>query len=339
MKLRTKMACLVYSGLLTTLVMLGCNGVTLPIDDLLNGGGDVAGPAETVELIAYASNTGGASGIALRPSDGALFAVSMDGLFGPIADGDDLSTMTPIGATNLADADLFDARQSSLTLAIADSGEFWIGSRCCTTMAVVAPGGGDAAPFEGLFEAMEIKPETLVIVPAGFEGSQIFPEQLLAGQETTFSRLVGVDVAGDRTVIDIDNPVSLNRNAHHLAFGLDGNLYSSRGTTALTQPGFQMIDAEGRPTEIAGTLGVAADTFVVLENGDVVLRGAWQTSPTTSERGVFLYDAASDETMLGVAIPADELSANDGMVVSSDGSTILLSLPNRDEIVRVMIEE
>ena len=43
--------------------------------------------------------------------------------------------------------------------------------------------------------------------------------------------------------------------------------------------------------------------------------------------------------MLGVAIPADELSANDGMVVSSDGSMILLSLPNRDEIVRVMIEE
>lgn len=320
-------------------LFVGCDGVTIPGDLLGNVNGNDNSTADRVQTSVYASNTGGASGLAIRPSDGAVFAVRGDGLYGPIAEGDDLSTMTPFGATNLGDADLFDAPPSSAVLAITNTGEFWIGSDCCTTVAVVPPGGGNAVPFLGLFDASEIKPETIALVPTGFQGPPFFPGRLLFGQSTTFSRMVGVDVDGDRGAVDIANPSSLNRNAHHLAFGLDGVLYSSRDATGLTISGFQSINSEGRPTELPGTLGAAGETFVVLASGDMVIRGTFQMSATGSQRGILLYDTAAQTISVGLALLTADVSTADEMVITSDGLTILLSLPNRNEILRVTVND
>lgn len=85
--------------LLSTAGLVGCNGVPIPgnLDDIIdiidngndngnandNDNGNGGQTAPRVSFQTYATNTGGASGMALRPSDGALFAVSADGLFGP----------------------------------------------------------------------------------------------------------------------------------------------------------------------------------------------------------------------------------------------------------------
>ena len=147
--------------LLSTAGLLGCNGVPIPIDDIIDilDNGDDGQTAPRVSFQTYATNTGGASGMALHPGTGELYAVNRDGLFGPISEGDDLSTMTPIGATNLADENLFDTTPESLTLAITNEGEFWITS-LQTTVAVVPPGGGAAEPYLGLFDAPDLVPET-----------------------------------------------------------------------------------------------------------------------------------------------------------------------------------
>ena len=341
-------------GLLpSTVGLVGCNGVPIPVGDIIgdildnsndngnandNDNGNDGQTAPRVSFQTFATNTGGASGMALHPGTGELFAVSADGLFGPISEGDDLSTMDPIGATNLADDNLFDAPPTTLALAITNDGEFWIATQQ-GTVAVVPPGGGDAAPFLGLINE-EIQPEVIVLVPDGFEGPQITPGQLLFGHETTFDRLIQVDVAGDRSVLSIDNPSSLLRQAHHLTFGLDGAFYSSKGVTALTQPGFQTIATDGTPTAIDATVGIAGDTFVVLANGDFVIRGSWQTSATAPTIiGILLFDAAEGEISLGVSIPNEETSESDEMVISSDGSMILLSRPAVNEIVRIAIDE
>ncbi len=341
--------------LLSTVGLVGCDGVPVDFGDLgglINNGNDNGNAdandnengndgqtAPRVSFQPYATNTGGASGMALHPETGELYAVSASGLFGPIIEGDDLSTMTPYGATNLADDDLFDTPPTTLALAITNNGEFWIATQQ-TTVAVVPPDGGDAAPYLGLFEGPEIAPEVIVLVPDDFEGPQIKPGQLLFGQETTFDRLIQVDVAGGRGVLSIDNPSSLLRQAHHLTFGLDGAFYSSKGVTALLQPGFQTIAADGSPTGIDATKGIAGDSFVVLANGDFVIRGSWdpsQTAPTII--GILLFDAAAGEISLGVAIPTEETSESDDMVISSDGSMILLSRPAVNQIVRISIDE
>ena len=181
--------------LLSSAGLIGCNGVPLPIDDIIdiidngneNDNGNDGQTAPRVSFQTYATNTGGASGMALRPGTGELYAVNGDGLFGPISEGDDLSMMVPIGATNLADENLFDVRPESLTLAITNEGEFWITS-LQTTVAVVPPEGGDAEPYLGLFDAPDLTPETTALVPDNFEGPEIKPGQLLFGGETTFSR-------------------------------------------------------------------------------------------------------------------------------------------------------
>ena len=342
--------------LLSTAGLIGCNGVPIPDDlgdlmDIIDNGnanandngnddGNDGQTAPRVSFQTYATNTGGASGMALRPSDGAVFAVSADGLFGPISEGDDLSTMTPIGATNLGDDNLFDTTPESLTLAITNEGEFWITS-LQTTVAVVLSGGGDAEPYLGLFDdgVPELTPETTVLVPDSFEGPQFMPGHLLFGGETTFSRLFQVDVSGDRSVLVITQPELILRQAHHLTFGLDGALYSSKGVAALTQPGLQTIDTDGTPTNIDSSLGIAADTFVVLANGDMVIRGTWQMTATTSSRGILLFDAAAGEFSVGLSLTSSELSESDEMVISSDGSMILLSRPAVNEIVRISIDD
>ena len=224
--------------------------------------------------------------MAWRPSDGALFIVNKDGLYGPINNGDDVSTMTPIGATNLAADDLFDAPPDTVVLGISNAGEFWIASPGQTTAGVVPPEGGDAVQFLGLFDAQELAPETIALVPDGFSGAQFTPGGLLFGQETTFSRLAQADADGDESVILIDNPTpDTNRQAHHLAFGLDGGLYSSRGATSLLTAGLQSIATSGAPTNIAGTTGLAADSFVVLANGDIIIRRRDDAPPLPKNDG------------------------------------------------------
>src|SRR5205823_2905513 len=79
-----------------------------------------------IALADFVTNTAGASGLAVRPSDGALFTVNDNGIFGPLKAGDNLALLTPLGATNLADAGIFGSKPEGLSLAITNSGEFWI---------------------------------------------------------------------------------------------------------------------------------------------------------------------------------------------------------------------
>jgi hypothetical protein len=331
-------------------VLAGCEGGGLP-----GGGGGFlntndngqandntsAGGGLTLEMLA--TNTGGASGLAVRPADGALFLVNTNGLFGPIEDGADVASMTPIGATNLADADLFDAPQPSLVLAITESGEFWIGSGCCATLAVVPPEGSDAEPFTALLteptpaDPSNIKPETMAIVPAGFDGAQMQPGNLLVGRETSFSELSAIDVENDRGVVNIDNPDALlNRNAHHLVFGPDGTLYTSRSTTSAATAGIQTVDPDGRPHDLPGTTGLSAHSFVVLDNNNLIIRGVHSPIGGASASGILIWSAANHEVQVGLTLPSDELSENDEMILAPDGA-IYLALPERNEIVRVVV--
>lgn len=302
--------------------------------------GGIDSVVDRVTLRTYATNTGEASGMAWRPSDGAVFIVSKDGLFGPINDGDDVSTLTPLGATNLGDADLFDAPPDTVVLGISNAGEFWIASPGQTTAGVVPPEGGDAVQFLGLFDAQELAPETIALVPDGFTGPQFTPGSLLFGQETTFSRLAQLDADGDESVILIDNPTpETNRQAHHLTFGLDGGLYSSRGTSSLLTAGVQSIATNGTPTNIVGTTGLAPDSFVVLANGDIVMRGSWKPNAAVATiRGVLIYDVSEDAILIGTNLATDEITEGDEMIISPDGSMILLSLPARNEIVVVTVD-
>jgi hypothetical protein len=327
-------------------LLAGCAGVPIPdLDDIINGNdnaNDNGGPPPAaVELTDFATSTEGASGLAVRPSDGALFAVNADGLFGPIQEGDDVSTLTPYGATNLGDDDLFDLPPTSSVLAIDSSGEFWIGSQCCITVARVPAEGGNATPFTGLLEgddAANIFPETLVFVPDSFDGPQIDPGNLLVGEDTTFSKLAAIDVVTG-TVTNVENPSELiKREAHHLAFGPDGTLYSSRGVSSATFAGLQTIAEDGTPTPLPGTLRVAAHTFVVLDNGDLLYDGVFRTSAVDVLNGLFFWSAEDEEIVTALELPAAQTSEHDEMIMAEDG-TIYLSLPNLNKIVTVTINE
>jgi len=337
-------------------MLAGCDGIPqIDIDDLIptptptptptaSPGGDGTETGDSLETVVFASNTGGASGIALRPSDGALFLVNSEGLFGPIDDGDDVSTLEPIGATNLADADLFGSESdlSHLVLAIANSGEFWIGLPPNKELAVVPPAGGDAESFTGLVVDSNIAPETMVIVPEGFAGDQMEPGNLLVGQDTTFSRLSAIDVEGDRTVVNVDNPLEddpdneLNRQAHHLTFSPDGVLYSCKRLTSATMAGLQTIATDGTPTDVAGTERLAADSFVALDGGDLILRGIYDPADGDQTTGLLIWSAADEEVQIGLEMTSTEVSADDEMILAADGETVYLSLPERDEIVVVV---
>lgn len=343
-------------GLLAVLLVAGLvqAGCDLAVTGGGGGGGglvvnDNAEPepeTEPLQLEAYATNTGGATGIALRPADGALFLVNAAGLFGPIEDGDDVATMEPIGATNLGDPDLFDIETGSLVLAITESGEFWIGSRCCVTLAVVGPEGGDAEPFTALLlgdQPSNIRPETMAIIPAGFDGPQMSPGNLLVGEETSFSRLTAIDVEGDRTAVNVDNPAiiedpenGLNREAHHLTFGPDGILYAASGGGLVSEPAIQTIDPEGRPAPVAGTEALSADAFVVLEGGDMIISGVYDPEGEDRLRGLLIFLPDEQRFELGAELSTGEMSADDEMILADDGETIYLALPNRNEVVRVI---
>jgi hypothetical protein len=334
-----------WKGLLSAVLLAiapGCGSIPSGIiDDIINGNDNVA--EDLVQLDVYATNTNGASGIALDPMTGDLYAVNEDGLFGPIEDGADLTGMTPIGATNLDEAPFEEFLLSSLVLAITDAGEFWIGSPGSGILAVVPPGGGPAEAFEG--QSMDntvqaIFPETMAIVSTGFQGPQIMPGDLLLGQDTDFDALNAIAVGGDRAVTAVDNPTDPDnpqrREAHHLTFGLDGVLYSSRAEIALTMAGIQTIASDGLPTPLAGTMGVKADSFVGLANGDLIIRGARAITAVQSENGILVYSAADEDIVLGLELPLAEISEADEMVITADGDTVFLSLPNRNQIVRAI---
>lgn len=336
-----------WRGLLAAVLLAvapGCGSIPANIiDDILNSNENDNVTVDLVRLDLFATNTNGASGMALDPSNGDLYVVNEDGLFGPLEDGADLSTMTPIGATNLDEAPFEEFILGSLVLAITNSGEFWIGSSGSGILAVVPPGGGPAVAFEGQSmdnTAQAIFPETLAIVPAGFQGPQIMPGDLLVGQDTTFDLLNVIVVGGDGSVLAVDNPTDPDnpqqREAHHLAFGLDGMLYSSRATTSLTREGIQTIAANGLPAPLPGTMGVKADSFVGLANGDLIIRGARGLTGAISENGILVYSAADGDIVLGLDLPVSEISEDDEMVITADGGTIFLSLPRRNQIVRAV---
>lgn len=323
------------------LVCLGitCPGTVGPPDTGDPGHGGNAAQTETLQAIAHVTNTGGASGIALRPSDGALFAVNSTGLFGPLDEGDDLSQMQPFGAENLATPAIFGTGSDSLVLAITESGEFWIGSSCCVRLAVVPPAGGDAQPFNGLItSSSNIKAETMTIVPDDFAGEQIQPGQLLVGQETTFSRLAAIDVEDDRAVTRVSNPLlgTTNRNAHHLAFGPGPVLYSSRGTLANTIPGLQTIATDGSPAFVAGSERYGIHSFVVRNNGDLVMRARHNLASGSELNGVLIFSPADQTMTFGLGYTTAETSENDELVISADGSDIYMALPKLNQIVRLV---
>jgi hypothetical protein len=320
-----------------------CPPVALVVSLALTAGCPMDMGDDFVPLLAlseFATNTDGASAIAVRPSDGAVFIVNADGLFGPITAGTNLAAMTPFGAANLGTLDLFDSQQPQLALAITNSGEFWIGSSADGTMAVVPPGGGDAEPFPGLIEAptddvtpLNIFPDTLVLVPANGGGTEFMPGDLLAGEATTFSRLAAIDPATD-DVVKVDNPSATNRNAFHLAFDSNGDLFSSRDTTSLTTRGIQRIAADGTPTFIDNTEGLAAPAFVIEDSGDFIIRGALAESGGISFTGLFILDAGTGALLKALQIPASAASAADDMVLLPNG-TILMTQPNLNRVVRI----
>lgn len=331
-----------------TMFCLGCPGVMIPdlgdfIPDLPDlPGGDPMTDPNAASLSVYATNTGGASAIAQRPSDGAIFIVNASGLFGPIEQDDDVSTMDPIGAENLADMDLFDMEQPSLVLAIDNSGAFWIGSPCCGTLARVPAEGGDAEQFLGLLDPQDpanIFPSTLALVPDGFSGAQMMPGDILAGEETTFSRLAAINPDDMTVVSKVDNPIedTTNRNAAHLTFGLDGNLYSSRSAAAASMANIQMIATDGTPSDVPGTERVGADAFVGLANGDLVIYGAFFRAgdlPTDTFNGIFFYDASEEALVEGATITDADMAQIDGMIIADDG-TIYLAQSASDRVVIV----
>ncbi len=336
--------------------LTGCDGVDLNLGDVRdiidiidngnandNGSGnDNSNVPESVvfanvELTTFATNTGGASGMAVRPSDGAVFVVNSGGLYGPIVEGGDLDMQVPIGATNLNSDDLFRSSPTKLVLGITASGEFWIGSSCCVTLAVVPPEGGDAQPFLGLLQGStpaNITAETMALAPADVALPGVSSGFLLVSNETTFSRLAAIDVAGDRTVSLVDNPSNTNREGHHMTFGPDGVMYTSRGVSGVTISGLQTVGPDGAPTALAGSTNLAADSFVVLDNGDLMIRGSFKTDEGQLVNGVQIWSAATQSVVPGLTIPVDDRSEDDEMVVMPDGR-ILLTLPRRNEIVVV----
>ncbi|MCH7812642.1 MAG: hypothetical protein IID40_01345 [Planctomycetes bacterium] len=352
---------LMVGSLLALAIGAGCDAVALV------GGGDLfvveeeqqpQQPLLTVER--YATNTGDAAGIALD-ADGGLILVNNDGLFGPLEKDDDVATLTAFGAENVSDEatqdEFFDNIASSLVLVITNSGEYWIGTPGNVTLAVVPPGGGDAEPFTGLLnqptpeDPSNIKPETMVIVPDNHDGDQIRPGTLLVGRETSFSELSTIDVAGDRAVINIDNPIgdpdeldnpddALDRYAHHLTFGPDGTLYGSSGQGRKTAPNVQTIALDGTPTNLAGTERLAVHSFVVLPSGDLLIRGVY-TPENNPINGLMIWSAADEAVIAASVVDLEDdfdltLSEDDEIVLADDGKTAYLSLVEMGEIWRAI---
>src|SRR5690606_11888007 len=118
-------------------------------------------------------------------------------------------------------------------------------------------------------------------------------------------------------------------------FGPGPVLYGSRGTASPTQAGLQTIDPEGVATDVPGTLDLGARSFVVRNNDDIVLLGRHDTATSDQLNGVLLYDATDESIHLGVGFPSSDTVDGGDLAISSDGSTIYLSLAARNEILTV----
>ena len=347
---------LLGAALLGILISAGCaavsaiGGGTLFEPELEDNENAAEPDAIVVEV--YATNTGDAIGIALD-ADGDLYLVNERGLFGPIEAGDDIAAMDPFGATNLADEDLYRSEPTRLVLAISNSGEFFIGSPGSGILGVVPPEGGPAEPFGNLLteptpdDPSNIKPETMVIVPDAFDGTQIRPGTLLVGRETSFSELSTIDVESEeRTVLNIDNPIgdpdeldnpedALNRNAYHLVFSPDGGtLYSSSSQLRLGTPGIQTIALDGTPSEVAGTEAILAHSFVVLDNGDLVIRGSYDPGDDPTIGGLLLWSAEDEQVTFTIDVPDSEVSVDDELILGPGGDTLFISAPRLGQILR-----
>ena len=293
-------------------------------------------------LTPFATNTSGASGLALD-GNGNLYLLNADGLYGPIAEGDDISELEPIGATNLADDDIFKNDETSLVLAISNEGEFWIGSRCCGTLAFLPVGEVDAVSFKDslLDSESQVRPETMVIVPDNVDSMQILPGTMLIGQESLFSFLATIDVDGDHAVVDILNPEAEDdiRYGHHLAFGPDGTLYGSTKTSGVERIGFQTIGADGAPTDVAGTEGLAANSFVVLDDGDILMTGFLEVSGSSLQTGLFIVSPATGDVESVATLAGGPSVSDQELVLDRASGAIYLARPGQNDVVLVTIAE
>jgi len=159
------------------------------------------------------------------------------------------------------------------------------------------------------------------------------------GEEAGQSDLSAIDVAGDRAVVNVDKPLDeegdlIVRLAHHLAFGPDDTLYGSNDVASALNAGIQTIDTDGVPTDLPGTVGVSARSFVVLDDGDLLIRGVYDPADGATVNGIILWDADTEAVTIFEDLPDTDLSGNDELIISADRSTIYLALPERSEIWR-----
>lgn len=353
MSTRSKVRHAFKASLLLLVFSFGCpDGVDIDVggiidDNLgnLNGGdGGIDVEIPTIALRDFATNTqatqeDGATGIAVDPTSGEVFIVNSDGLFGPITEGTDVSTLEPFGATNLSDDLLFDGPRADYVLAITIDGEFWIASSGFNTVARVPAEGGDATAYTGLQDgpdASNVNPSTIALVPENFDGPDIDPGNLIFGEETSFSAMAVVNVT-DGTVFSAANPdMDLSRVGHHFAFGSDGTLYAGRQLSNELMSGIQTIATDGSPTELPGTLRTGLSSFVVLDNGDLVIRGSFRTEEDNAAggfRGLFFWSADDEVLQRGLELTNEDVSAADELVIMLDG-TVLYA---QSELNRVVI--
>jgi hypothetical protein len=104
---------------------------------------------------------------------------------------------------------------------------------------------------------------------------------------------------------------------------------------SITRSGFQTIAADGTPTTLPGTTGASAKSFVVRNDGDLIIRGDHAVSATDSFAGLLIWSAADQTVSRALELSVDDRSEDDEMVIAADG-TIYLTLLNRSEIVRVV---
>ncbi len=108
-------------------------------------------------------------------------------------------------------------------------------------------------------------------------------------------------------------------------------LYGANKNPGSDDPGLQSVVPDGTPTALPGTLGVAADTFVVLDDGDLLIDGSFPQSGGGTFQGLFFWSAQDEAVTEGLAISTDDRSTHDELVMAPDG-TIYFSQPELSRI-------
>ena len=111
-------------------------------------------------------------------------------------------------------------------------------------------------------------------------------------------------------------------------------MYGSNDIPSALNAGIQTIETDGFPTDLPGTVGLSARSFVVLQNGDLLIRGVYDPPDGPSVNGIILWEAESEEVTIFEDLPIEDLSAHDELIISPDRQTVYLSLPSRSEIWR-----